>query len=73
MDAGREDRPLKPQNRPIIVFINIDMKPFIRHYFEFSTDRGQVGVAKIRNYSTGVGRKYDLFSPKMVYFFDRHL
>lgn len=70
MNVGREDRPLKPQNRPLIFFINIDMKPLISHYFEFSTGRGQDSVAEICNYSTGVGQKYDLFSPKMVYFFD---
>ena len=69
MDVGRKNRPPKPQNRPLNFFINLDIKPFIRHSLKLSTGRGRDYRAEIRKNSTGVGRKTGLFSSKVVYFF----
>lgn len=69
MDVGRENRPPKPQNRPLLKFINLDITAFIKLSVKFSTGRGRDCRTEIRKNGTGVGRKNGLFSPKVVYFF----
>ena len=73
MDVGRKNRPLEPQNRPLLKFRNLYITTFIRHSLEFSTGRGRDCRTEIRKNSTGVGRKNGLFRTKMVYFFVRGL
>lgn len=73
MDVGRKNRPLEPQNRPLLEFRNPDITTFISHLLEFSTGRGRDCRTEIRKNSTGVGRKNGLFRTRMVYFFVRDL